>query len=149
MLIPAFKNTIADVVIGGIEMVLFGNSRGTRSRSGSGRGGITRVSYKDYYDDGGRSVSSNRVGSSSRDNQYSYNDILLDTRGEAEDVMSTMEELIDRYGEATVADLYSLVGVASRHTDVKWGWTDKRDLSYRRSGRGYILDFAKPIYLGN
>ena len=148
VIVPAIKNTLADVVIGGIEMVLFGSSRGSRNRTQ--RGGATRVSYTDYYEGPSNGESNSRVGDRFRDDKYSYSDILLDTRGEAEDVITTMEELIDRYGEATVADLYSLVGVAGRpHTDNKWGWSDKRDLSYRRSGRGYVLDFAKPIYLGN
>lgn len=141
VIIPSVKNTIADMVIGGIEMVLFGSSRGSRrSKSGS------RVSYSGYYDS--KFDRDEPRGYRDRRNQYSYDDILLDDRGEAEEVVSTMEDLVRRYGEASVADLCSLVGVNSKHTDQKWGWTDPRDFSYRRSGRGYILDFAKPEYLG-
>lgn len=147
VIVPAVKNTVADVIIGGIEMILFGSSRG--SRRSSRRGGETRVSYQNYYDTDNRGVSNNRMGYRDRDSRYSYDSILLDTRGEAEDVVSSMEELINKYGEATVADLCSLVGVTGKWTDSKWGWTDIRDLSYRRSGSGYILDFAKPTYLGS
>ena len=145
--IPSVKNILADVVIGGIEMVLFGSTRGSRRRTESRDRG--RVSYAGYYDTDRDRDRRRDVDYRDRDRQYSYNDILLDSRGEAEDVVSTMEELIDKYGDASVSDLCSLVGVTPCHTDNKWGWTDKRDFSYRRSGRGYILDFAKPIYLGD
>ena len=144
VIIPSFKNTIADMVIGGIEMVLFGSSRGSRRKRGD-----SRVSYAGYYEGSSRyDRGDSRVDYRDRNRQYSYDDILLDDRGEAEEVVSTMEDLVRKYGEASVADLCSLVGVNSKHTDQKWGWTDSRDFSYRRSGRGYILDFAKPEYLG-
>lgn len=145
VLVPGLKNAVADMVIGGIEMALFGSTRGSRSsRSGGGK----VVSYSSYYDSG-RSASSRRtVDRSDHSSKYDFSDILLDTRGEAEDVVSSMEELVRNYGEASVADLCSLVGVTSQFTDNKYGWTDCRDFSYRRSGRGYILDFAKPVYLG-
>lgn len=144
VLVPAIKNTIADVIIGGIETALFGSTRGSRS----GRRGSGSVSYTSYYDSGRDRRSRDRLDRSDRSSKYDFSDILLDTRGEAEDVVSSMEELVRRYGEASVADLCSLVGVTSQFTDNKYGWTDCRDFSYRRCGRGYILDFAKPEYLG-
>ena len=145
VLIPGIKNAVADVVIGGIEMMLFGSTRGRKGSSGS-RGG-SYVSYSSYYDSdrsvGGRS----RVDRGGSSSNYDFSNILLDSRGEAEEVISSMEELVKRYGEASVADLCQLVGVTSKFTDNRWGWTDCRDFSYKRSGRGYILDFARPIYL--
>lgn len=147
VLIPAIKNSIADVVIGGIEMALFGSSRGRRSSSSSRYGGGTYVSYDNYYRSDSRSGSSNRVDRNSRPDRYDFSSIQLNSRTDAEEVVFAMEELVKKYGEANVSDLNSLVGVTSRHTDNKWGWTDVRDFNYRRSGRGYILDFAPPIFL--
>lgn len=144
VLIPGLKNAFADVVIGGIEMALFGSSRGRRLS----RGGETHVSYNGYFDRGGRSSSSNRVDRSSRPDKYDFGSIMLDSRGEAEEVVFAMEELVNKYDEATVADLNSLVGITGRHTDIKWGWTDARDFNYRRAGRGYVLDFTQPTFLG-
>ena len=146
ILIPGLKNAFADVVIGGIEMALFGNSRG-RSR----RGGESHVSYSGYYDRDRRSSSGRmeRDSRSERPDRIDFSGIYLDSRGEAEEVLVEMDKLIKKYDEVTVADLYSLVGITSNHTHNKWGWTDSRDLNYRRSGRGYVLDFAKPIYLGD
>lgn len=144
VLIPGLKTAFADVIIGGIEMALFGSSRGRRSS----RGGETRVSYNGYYDRGSYGGSSSRMDRSGRPDKYDFGSIMLDSRGEAEEVVYAMEELVRKYDEATVADLNSLVGITSRHTDIKWGWTDVRDFNYRRSGRGYVLDFNQPTYLG-
>ena len=144
VLIPGLKNAFADVVIGGIEMALFGSSRGRRSS----RGGETHVSYSGYYDRSSRSSTSNRMDRAGRPDRYDFGSIMLDTRGEAEEVIISMEELVKKYGEANVSDLNSLVGITSRHTDNKWGWTDARDFNYRRAGRGYVLDFAQPTFLG-
>lgn len=146
VLIPAIKNSIADVIIGGIEMALFGSSRGRRSSSARSGGG-TYVSYDNYYRSDSRSLSNNRMDRSNRPDRYDFSSILLERRSDAEEVIIAMEELVKKYGEANVSDLNSLVGVSSRHTDNKWGWTDVRDFNYRRSGRGYVLDFAPPVFL--
>ena len=145
VLIPGLKNALADMVIGGIEMALFGSTKGSR-RSSSSRGG-THVSYSSYYDSDKPDRDRGRLGRSSRDSRYDFSDILLDSRGDAEEVLTSMEELVKKYGEASVSDLCSLVGIDSTFQDTKWGWVDCRDFSYRRSGRGYILDFARPQYL--
>lgn len=142
VVVPGLKNAFIDVV----EMALFGNTRGRR-RSG----GESRVSYSGYYDRDRRGSSDRyeRSSRSERPDRIDFSSIYLDSRGDAEEVMVEMDRLIKKYDEATVADLYSLVGITSNHTHNKWGWTDSRDLNYRRSGRGYVLDFAKPIYLGD
>lgn len=143
--IPGIKNAIADVIIGGLEMAFFGSSRGRRS-SGS-RGGDSRVSYQWYYRDNNRSYSTDRVDRHYRSSRNGYNDIYLESRDEAEEVRISMEELVNKYGEATVADLYSLVGMTSTPQDNKWGWRDVRDFSFARSRGGYVTDFNAPLYL--
>ena len=144
VVIPGIKNAVADAIIGGIEMALFGTTKGSRTRRGRSD---THVSYSSYYDSDSSYSSSNRVGRSDRSSRYDFSDIMLKTRGDAESVLTSMEELVNKYGEATVADLCSLSGISPKHTDNKWGWTDCRDFHYRRSGGGYVLDFNPPVYL--
>ena len=143
VIIPTLKNGIADVIIGGIEMALFGSSRGRRSRNGGGK----IVDYASYSSDSRRNISNYRMANTNHSNRYDFNDVYLDSRGDAEEVIASMEDLVRDYGEATVADLKSLVGITGRPIDNKWGWTDCRDFHVSRSGRGYVLDFAQPIYL--
>ena len=145
VLIPAIKNTVVDIIVSGTETIFFGSTRGKRTHSRSGGGSY--VSYDNYYRNDTRNMPSSRMDRSGRPDRYDFSNIELLSRADAEEVVIAMEELVNKYGEANVSDLNSLVGVTSRHTDNKWGWTDCRDFNYRRSGRGYVLDFAPPIYL--
>ena len=95
VLIPAAKKAISDIVSNGIDMILYGETRGRKSSSGA-----SYVSYRDYSRrDDRRDTSRTRTG-------YDYDDIILETRGEAEDVLERMNELIDMYDVVSVADLY-------------------------------------------
>ena len=102
VLIPAIKKAISDIVTDGIDIILYGESRKGNRKSIS-----DRVSYRNYYD-GGYSRSRVNDRPISITNAYSYDDIILDSRGEAEDVLSRMDELMDTYGLVRVADLYDL-----------------------------------------
>ena len=91
VLIPAIKKAISDIVTDGIDMILYGGSRGNVRRSSA-----DKISYRSYYD-GGRATSYNQ-NSRPTYTSYSYDDIILADRGEAEDVLSRMDELIESYG---------------------------------------------------
>lgn len=68
----------------------------------------------------------------------------MDERAEAEEVIDRMFELVSRYGSVSVADMYELVGLASTHTDNKWGWTDLSGAGVSRIRGGYLLDLPEP-----
>lgn len=141
VLIPAAKKAISDIVTNGIDMILYGEARGKDRRSSSGG---SRVSYTKYYDrdrDRDRDYDRNRT----RRSVYDYDDIILDTRGEAEDVLNRMDDLIDAYGVVSVADLYDLVGVQGNYTDNKYGWTNLRNAEVRRTRDGYLLKLPKAL----
>ena len=114
-----------------------GSSRGKSSAS-------SRVSYRKYYDDRERrdSGSSNHTRSG-----YEYDDIIIENRGEAEDVLSRMDELIDQYGLVSVADLYDLVGINGNYTDNKYGWFNIRTASVVRVRDGYMIKLPKAVPL--
>lgn len=139
VLIPAIKKAIKDVVTNGIDMLLYGETG--HSKNGSA---ASKVSYRSYYDrdTDRRSYSSNRTRTG-----YDYDDIILDNRGEAEEVLSRMDELIATYGLVSVADFYDLVGVTSNYTDNKYGWTDIRNATVVRMRDGYAIKLPKALPL--
>jgi hypothetical protein len=135
LLIPAIKNTILDLIVEGATMILKGESR----RSSEQRSGVGYVSYRRYgdrdHDD--RRESGIRSG-------YSHDDIVLDYRDEAEEVLARMDELIETYGFVTVADMYDLVGKTCHYTDNKYGWTNLRSAEpVRVLGGGYRLKLPR------
>lgn len=142
VLIPAAKTTIQEMVSGGIEMLLFGESTG-RNRS-SRRDGKTYVSYGSMYKSRDskpeRTSSSVTFRSLSRDK---YEDVILEDRGEAEDVIEALVDLIEQYGVATLADFYELVGIAGDFADNKYGWRNLSTARVVRVREGYSIEFPK------
>ena len=136
VLVPAVKKAISDIVRDGIDMILYGESKGRKSSSASGY-----VSYRDYS----RSDDRDRFRDSRSRSSYAHDDIILDSRGEAEEVLTRMDELIDTYGNVSVAELYDLVGKSSEYTDNKYGWTNIRNAEPIRVRNGYMLKLPKAL----
>lgn len=136
VLIPSIKNTIDDIVANSIHMLLFGGSR-----KASNSAPATRVSYTAYYDSNKRNTPAPRSAAST----YSYSDIILETRGEADAVLNEMNAIINRYHSAKVADLYDLVGLTGNYTDNNYGWTSLNSAEIIRQRDGYLLKLPKPM----
>lgn len=134
VLVPAFKKAVSDVVTNGIEMLLYGETGKTKRSS-------TRVSYSDYYD------RNERRSAPSNKRMYGFDEVILDSRSDAEDVLTSMDELIEAYGVASVADLYDLVGMDSNYTDNRYGWTNLRSAQVVRVRDGYLLKLPKALPL--
>jgi hypothetical protein len=80
--------------------------------------------------------------------RHAFDEIVISSRQEAEEVLDRMYDLISRYDAATVADLYELTGLEGTHADQKWGWEDLRGSSVGRvRGGGYLLELPEPIAL--
>lgn len=141
VLIPAAKSTISDMVSGGIEMLLFGETRGRNTRRDKGK---SYVSYSSYYKNDDRT---NRDRERSNRARHNFDDIILETRGEAEEVLSTLVDMIDDYGMASVADLYDAVGITSNFTDNKYGWTNLSSASVSRVRDGYLINLPRTTLL--
>ena len=141
VILPATKNLIADIVTQGIERTLFGASR---PRSGGISGGGPKISYQNMYRGGPTSgpirPSANAPISNRGRSTHDFSEIVIENRGDAEEIIERLNDLIDRYGVATVKDFYDLVEVSSAYTDSKWGWNDLRSAAVERNrGGGYII----------
>ncbi len=138
VLLPAAKKAISEMVSSGIDMLLYGETKSkNRSRNES------RVSYTKYYER--ERERDYERGARTRSRGYDYDDIILDTRREAEEVLDRMQDLIDNYGMVSVADLYDLVGINGSYTDNKYGWTHLRSADVQRVRDGYLLKLPKAL----
>lgn len=135
VLIPAIKKAISDIVTDGIDIILYGESGGKNRRSAA-----DRVSYRNYYDRNDNYRRSTPIYSS-----YSYDNIILETRGEAEEVLARMDELISVYGLVRVADLKDLVGITGNYTDNKYGWTNITSAEVVRVRDGFTIKMPRAM----
>jgi hypothetical protein len=149
VLVPAAKDMAADAVSQAIERLLFGEVRSTSRRTGIRPGGSNGyVSYNRYAPasqprrEDPRPSLSRRARSS-----HDFDEIILATRQEAETVIERLFDLVSRYEQATISDLYELVGVSASYTDERWGWTDVRGAGITRIRNGYLLDLPRPELL--
>lgn len=141
VLLPTVKKAISDMVTNGVDMLLYGEVRGSRKERGS------KVSYSKYYDSRDRDYDRRGTTRSRGRMGYDYDDIVLESRGEAEEVLERMDDLLDNYGIVSVADLYDLVGITGNYTDNKYGWTSLRNASVQRLRDGYLLKLPKALPL--
>lgn len=135
VLIPAAKKAISDIVSNGIDMILYGETKGRKSSVNA-----SYISYRDY----GLKRDDRRPSSRGR-NAFSYDEIIFDNYGEADDVITRMGELLDTYGVVSVADMYDLAGLTCDFTFNKYGWTSIRNAEVRRSGDGYVIKLPNPL----
>lgn len=75
---------------------------------------------------------------------FDFGEILIETRFEAMEVINQLYELLARYEQVTVADLYDLVGIERYSTDNRWGWVDLQGANIVRTRDGYLLDLPRP-----
>lgn len=135
VLIPAIKKLLYDIVNDGASMLLFGNtSSGRKKTIGS------NVSYRQFYDS---KVEDRRPVSSSR---FDYEDLIFESRGEAEAALSKMDEVIDVYGTVSVADLYDMCDLTAPYTSNRYGWSNIQtaEVARLRDG-GYVLKLPRAL----
>jgi hypothetical protein len=149
VLLPMIRDTVWETGSEYLRSLLQG---GTRRRGGSTippSGPLGHVNYTRFSGPmaGSRMSSSMRAMSRSARARHDFDEIVLESRTEAEEVIDRLFDLVAKYETATVADLYELVGLPSNYTDHRWGWTDVRGAGVTRIRDGYLLDLPDPYPL--
>jgi hypothetical protein len=146
VLVPAAKDAISDAFSQGIEKMLFGEARSPSRRSASRYGSNTGYTSYNRFTPNSPLKTRDDSRSLSRRSRATHNfdEIILATRVEADEVVDRLFNLLQQYEQATVADLCELVGITAQFTDEKWGWTDLRGAGVSRVRNGYLLDLPKP-----
>jgi hypothetical protein len=136
VLIPSIRKILYTIISEGAHMIFLGGV-------GSSKSGGSKVSYRDYYD----STKSYARRPESTGNRFDYDDIIFESRGDAEGVLDEMIEVIGKYGVVTVADMYDMAQLSQPFTSNRYGWTNLSSAEVKRVAGGYILDLpkAKPI----
>lgn len=145
VLLPAARNLIVDATTKGIERAVYGDT--PYRRGGSSNVYRPRIQYDSRY-------SSNPLRPDPRapimlpdqpprrpHPTRDFNEIILQTREDAEAVVDQMVEILSKYDSASLADLYETLGLPSAHTDNKWGWKYLGKVNIQQVRQGYLVQF--------
>lgn len=142
VLVPALKDTVAEVVKKGIDVFLYGGTSSAPKKGGK----KSHVSYEGYYSGSNRGDYKSYKGD--RRASTDFRDFVFDERRDADVVLNEMCEIVDTYGFCKVSDFYSLVGETERtYTDHGYGWDALGSASVERVRDGWVLDLPRPIPL--
>lgn len=148
VVIPAIQDTMIDALQGGIERLIKGEGRSSRRGTPSAYSNTAHVDYRGMGMN--RATTQTRLPSSrmlSRQSRarHDFDELVIPTRAEAEEVVDQLFDMLSRFELVTVADLYEMTGIQSSHADVKWGWTSLRGAKVQRlRNGGYLLNLPEP-----
>lgn len=152
ILIPAVKDTIVNSICSAVNMI-FKGTPGKRSAWNSGStgstfnySGIWKQSEPGYFRQQ-KETKSYETAIANRRSSMQYMDISFDNRADAEQVLSTMHDILDQYPSVSVADFYDLVGYdyGSNWTCHDYGWTDLSGVIVTWSRGAWIIALPKAM----
>jgi len=144
ILIPAGQKMIVDSARQGVERIVYGETAVRRRDYGTRyqyNNPINRQYREAVHRDITNIVNPGAQGRFSRRPQDAY---ILSSREEAELVIDQMNDIIDNYQVASVADLHATIGLSATHVDNKWGWTYLGNVPIRAIREGWLLDLPMP-----
>jgi hypothetical protein len=133
--VPTIKKLFCDMIKDSADIVFGGGTR--RNQSGIRSGYTSYDRFADRRDD--------RHYGISRSSGLDYDNIILETKGDAEEVLMQLDGVIEQYGHATVLDLFDLVGKTAPHTANRYGWTNLRNARSERVRDGYLLKLPRAL----
>jgi len=146
VLVPQFRGMVADAGMQMVERLILGESRGRSTSSSSSSSSRVRGSnYVAYNRYAGGSMGSESEPVHMRSNEV--REVIVETRGDAQNVLDELFRHIDRYNAVSVAYYYELVGITGKFTDHQWGWTNLNASGVSHVREGYRIELPKPILI--
>lgn len=134
VIIPSLKKTILDVVTNSLDMFLYGEKGGARKTSAS------KISYRGYYEE--KRGSSVERSDKYRDD-FDYDEIIFETWGDADSVLSGMYDVLETYNVVSIGDFYDLARIPTTNYNLnKYGWTNLNGSEVIRASDGYMIKFG-------
>lgn len=142
VLIPEIRDALYNLVMNGLDMMLYDGKRTRKSSSNT-----MRVNYSAKYNNQ-TSIPESSNSSPRTKSGLNFDDVVFDDRMDAEEVLNQMLNIIEQYDSVSVADFCELAGIPGEYTDRKYGWTSLGAAEVKPiSGGGYILKLPRVILL--
>lgn len=137
-LLPMLKNGLWSIFNSAISIALFGEDR-SRGNSSNYSDSRQRNSYDRYYQ-GSRHDPEPPARRSLQNLEFEF-------RGDADDTLNQLNDVIRDYGQVSVGDLWDLMGVSNNSTDYNYGWHDLSGAYIRGIHGGCRLVLPRPVPL--
>lgn len=147
IILPAAKDLISDTVSNIVDTMLYGqDSRDRRNVTRNNPRGSAPMTSRTNYN--GRSTNTvrpapQRTVTAAGD----VDEIIFETRQDAEQVLDALLQLIATYDVATLSDYYGRVNITPKFTDEKWGWYALPGSYVKRVRNGFVIELPTPEYL--
>ncbi len=143
VILPQLKGMAVDAGTQAIERLILGEARRTTSSSSSSASRVRGSNYVAYNRFSGQGGSESEPVANFRSNEV--REVIVETRGDAQNVLDELFRHIDRYNAVSVAYYYELVGITGKFTDHQWGWTNLNASGVSHVREGYRIELPKPI----
>lgn len=141
VVIPAFKDMVWDTFTGGLSRSMYGEGGPSARRFGHNRPSSGPTNYNRFSGPNRDRREESRDSYRRLRSDYEIDDIILKTRFEAEELSGQLYDLMEQYGEVSVADLYQMVDITPSVIDERRGWiSGKFRARVVRVGGGYLVD---------
>lgn len=142
VILPQARMMFVDAGTQALERLILGESgvRHNSSSSSSRTRGSNYTAYNRY------SPSNN--GSENEPIRLKSNEVrevIVNTRGDAQQVMDGLHDILDQYKAVSVSDFYDLVGITSTFTDNQWGWLNLNASGISRVREGFRIELPRPV----
>ena len=157
VIVPAILDTIYKAGMDALSMLVYGDTRASRT------GGLKTIGggiFRDYTNGGvisgvSNSRSRDRVDNVRPEDSPRYNNLVFEIRGDAENILWNMRDYINTYDSIQIIKLYELVreqtgvDIQMSASDARFGWSDLTNAGVKQIRGGYLLDLPNPIILDN
>ena len=139
--IPGVKDMVWKAGKNAWEMMIYGEVSRDKKSNNSWRADY--VSYNRFSDRSDNRYSSRQENKAPRH----YEDLRFETYKEAEEVLDSMQGMIDQYDAVSILALYEMCGINGDYTDNRYGWENIANASVGRDRDGYYLALPKAVPL--
>lgn len=139
IIIPACKKLIYEIITSAADLMLYGGSTPSMNRGKTN----SYYNYSSQYKNNPQPAKQNTVSGT---DIFSFERIMFSSRADAEAVLDSMFDILDRYHLVTVAQFYDLSNYVTDNIQAtKWGWLNLEGAEVVRDFSGdYSIRLAKP-----
>lgn len=139
VIVPGITNTIRNIITSFANMIFKAPPTPTKL------GGLSKISYRDSYGMNAMTRAANTPMTILE--QSTFDDIILDSREDADILLATLQDIIARQRYVTVFDMYSQARIKCPYTYQSYGWTDISTARVLATREGFLLKMPKAIQI--